>query len=187
MTTKTSNKSLDISNTRQILDKLPGISYSNNMLMNVGQLIHNQILSLNNSKYFAGIVMILLNVGSKFVSISFSRSVEEYLKGLLSKQILVFAMAWMGTRDIYTATGLTLFFTIFSEYVFNEDSKLCIIPERYKVLNKPKPLDPTDHITDTEINGAIISLEKARKLNKEHKMLKEESPNMNMNIGAMNQ
>ena len=33
--------------------------------------------------------MILLNVGSKFIAIQFSRSTEEYLKLNVSKQLLV--------------------------------------------------------------------------------------------------
>ena len=65
--------------------------------------VHNHIMFLNNSKFFAGVVMILLNVGSKFISIQFSKSTEEYLKMNVTKQLLVFAMAWMGTRDIYTS------------------------------------------------------------------------------------
>ena len=65
--------------------------------------INSHVMYLNNSKFFAGVIMILLNVGSKFMSIQFSKSTEEYMKFTLSKQILVFAMAWMGTRDIYVA------------------------------------------------------------------------------------
>ena len=80
--------------------------------------------------------MILLNVGSKFITIQFSKSTEEYMKYTISKQILVFAMAWMGTRDIYTALGLTAVFTILSEYLFNEESSLCVVPHEYRVLHK---------------------------------------------------
>jgi len=82
---------------------------------NVSYLNHH-IMYLNNSKFFAGVIMILLNVGSKFITIQFSKSTEEYMKWSVSKQLLVFAMAWMGTRDIYTALGLTAVFTILSEY-----------------------------------------------------------------------
>ena len=80
--------------------------------------LNNHLQYLNNSKFFAGVIMILLNVGSKFISIQFSKSTEEYLKMSLSKQILVFAMAWMGTRDIVTALLLTAVFVILSEYIF---------------------------------------------------------------------
>ena len=64
--------------------------------------VHNHIMFLNNSKFFAGVIMILLNIGSKFITIQFSKSTEEYLKMNVTKQLLVFSMAWMGTRDIYT-------------------------------------------------------------------------------------
>ena len=93
--------------------------------------IHEHILFLNNSKFFAGIIMILLNIGSKFITIQFSKSTEEYLKMNVTKQILVFSMAWMGTRDIYTALVLTAVFTILSDHLFNEESPYCVVPEKY--------------------------------------------------------
>ena len=80
-----------------------GSGKSVNFFKNPLKYIHGHIIFLNNSKFFAGIIMILLNVGSKIISVNFSRSTEEYLKFTLSKQILVFAMAWMASRDIYTA------------------------------------------------------------------------------------
>ena len=78
-----------------------------NVFYDLIAFIHNHIMFLNNSKFFAGVVMILLNIGSKFISIQFSKSTEEYLKMNVTKQLLVFAMAWMGTRDIYVALVLT--------------------------------------------------------------------------------
>ena len=36
--------------------------------------------SLNNSRFFAGLVMIMLNIGSKYVTIELSKSQEQYLK-----------------------------------------------------------------------------------------------------------
>ena len=118
---------------------------------------------MNNSKFFAGCIMILLNVGSKFIQIQFSKSTEEYMKYSVSKQLLVFAMAWMGTRDIYTALGLTAIFTILSEYLFNEDSSLCIVPEKYRVLNKLIDTNNDQEISEIEVNSAIAILEKAKK------------------------
>jgi hypothetical protein len=52
----------------------------NNFFSNPIGFIHDHIGFLNSSKFFAGIVMILLNVGSKVVSIQFSKSTEEYFK-----------------------------------------------------------------------------------------------------------
>jgi len=125
--------------------------------------IHDHILYLNNSKFFAGVVMILLNVGSKFISIQFSKSTEEYLKFSLSKQLLVFSMAWMGTRDIYTALGLTAVFVILSDHLFNEDSKFCVVPQQYRVLHKLIDTNNDGTVTEEELNSAIAVLDKAKK------------------------
>lgn len=138
-------------------------SYLVTPLFNGLSYLNHNVMYLNNSKFFAGIIMILLNVGSKFISIQFSRSTEEYMKYTISKQILVFAMAWMGTRDIYTALGLTAIFTILSEHLFNEDSNLCIVPHNYRVLNKLQDTNDDGVVDETEISAAIAVLEKAKK------------------------
>ena len=124
--------------------------------------VHNHIMFLNNSKFFAGVIMILLNVGYKFISIQFSRSTEEYLKMNITKQILVFAMAWMGTRDIYTGLVLTAVFTILSDHLFNEESPYCIVPKKFRVLTKLIDTDKNGIVSETEINTAIAILEKAK-------------------------
>jgi hypothetical protein len=118
---------------------------------------------LNNSKFFAGVVMILLNVGSKFISIQFSKSTEEYLKMNVTKQLLVFAMAWMGTRDIYTSLVLTAVFTILSDHIFNEESPYCCVPEKYRILSTLVDENKDGVVTEEEINNAIAILEKAKK------------------------
>ena len=118
---------------------------------------------LNNSKFFAGIIMILLNVGSKFITIQFSKSTEEYMKMSICKEILVFSMAWMGTRDIYTALGLTAVFSILSDHLFNEESSLCVVPEKYRILEKIIDTNNDAEVSETELSQAITVLEKAKK------------------------
>jgi uncharacterized membrane protein len=140
--------------------------------------INEHVMYLNNSKFFAGIIMILLNVGSKFITIQFSKSTEEYMKYTLSKQLLVFAMAWMGTRDIYNSLALTAIFTILSEYLFNEESKMCIVPEKYRVLHKLVDTNNDNTISETELMSAIAILEKANK-EKQKKKQKELFSNFN--------
>lgn len=125
--------------------------------------MNHHIMYLNNSKFFAGVVMILLNVGSKFIQIQFSKSTEEYMKYSVSKQLLVFSMAWMGTRDIYTALGLTAVFTILSDYLFNEECALCIVPHHYRVLNKAADANNDGEVTEAELSTALAILEKAKK------------------------
>jgi hypothetical protein len=141
-------------------------------LLNGVSYLNHRVMYLNNSKFFAGIVMILLNIGSKFITIQFSKSTEEYMKWSVSKQLLVFAMAWMGTRDIYTALGLTAIFTILSEYLFNEESKLCIVPPKFRVLHKLIDTNDDGNVSEPELAAAIAVLEKAKR-EKQRKAQKE--------------
>ena len=134
-----------------------------NIFYNSIDFAHNHIMFLNNSKFFAGVIMILLNVGSKFIAIQFSRSTEEYLKLNVTKQILVFAMAWMGTRDIYTALILTAVFTVLSDHLFNEESPYCVVPKKYRLLSKIIDTNNDGTVSEQEINNAIVILDKARR------------------------
>ena len=162
MATKKNNiKNIINSNTRSVK--------SSNIFMSALQFIHTHVLYLNSSKFFAGLVMILLNVGSKFISIQFSKSTEEYLKFSLSKQLLVFSMAWMGTRDIYAALMLTAAFVILSDHLFNEESNFCIVPHKYRVLEKLIDTNNDGIVSEAELNSAIAVLEKAKKTQQSQK------------------
>ena len=134
--------------------------------------VNSHVSTLNDSKYFAGVMMILLNVGSKFITIKFSKSTDEYIKYSVTKQILVFSMAWLGTRDIYTALGLTAIFSVLSEYLFNEESTMCIVPHEYRVLHKILDTDNNGMVSEAEIVEAQAVLQKAKR-EKNKKMQKD--------------
>ena len=76
----------------------------------------NSLLSfiniINDNKFFAGIIMLTMNIGSKYISIELSKTQESYIKYSLGRQILIFAILWMGTRDIVTALILTVVFIL---------------------------------------------------------------------------
>jgi|TARA_B000000557_G_C20774549_1_gene443540 hypothetical protein len=93
--------------------------------------LHDVISRVNESKIFAGIMIIILNIASRFVTIKLSKSMESYLKYTFSKQLLIFAIAWMGTRDIYIAFIITILFTLFMDCLFNEDCSVCVLPKDF--------------------------------------------------------
>ena len=121
------------------------------------------LASLNNSKFFAGIVMIMLNIGSKYITIELSKSQEAYLKYSLGRQLLIFSIAWMGTRDIVLSLILTAVFIILADYLFNEDSSFCILPNKFKELKHIIDKDGDGVISEKEINDALKVLDKANK------------------------
>jgi hypothetical protein len=74
-------------------------------------------------------------------------------------------MAWMGTRDIYTALILTAVFTVLSDHLFNEESPYCVVPKKFRVLANIVDTNNDEKISEQEINNAIYILEKARREN----------------------
>ena len=69
---------------------------------------------LNNSKFLLGVAMLLLNVGSKYVEMGFSKTQEEALRNGLGREILIFAMVFMGTHDIILSIMMTASFVVLS-------------------------------------------------------------------------
>ena len=134
--------------------------------------LHKNIQVINGSKIFAGLMIIILNIASKFVTFKLSKSMESYLKYTFSRQLLVFAITWMGTRDIYTALGLTAVFTILSDYLFNEESKLCIVKKNYRILHKLLDTNEDGVVTESEMAAAMAIIEKAKR-GKQRKQQKE--------------
>lgn len=96
------------------------------------QKLHNNVTMLNGSKIFAGFMIIVLQISSRFVTIKLSKTMESYLKYTFSKLILIFAIAWMGTRDIYIALCITILFSLIMDGFCNEDSSMCVLPNSFK-------------------------------------------------------
>lgn len=128
------------------------VKKSDNIVSSMLDYLHNNIKAINDSKIFAGLMIITLNIASKFVTIKLSKTMESYLKYTFSRDILVFAITWMGTRDIYIALFITLVFILCMDFLLNEDSMFCLLPEQF-----------TDYHISLADNNAIVSPEEIKK------------------------
>jgi len=92
---------------------------------------------------------------------------ESYFKYSFSRQILVFAIAWMGTRDIYIALFITVCFVVITEYLFHEESDYFIFSEDFRdyhiglLDNENNP----EQVSEEDVRKAKEILEKAKKQN----------------------
>lgn len=120
------------------------------------------LTSLNNSKYFAGVMMIILNLGSKYITLELSKSQEAYLKYTIGRQVLIFSIIWMGTRDIVISLVLTAVFILMTSYLFNENSKFCILPKSIQKLQNEIDTNQDGKISQKEIDDALDILKKAK-------------------------
>lgn len=131
----------------------------NSGLSNLFNYVNDSIKSINESKLFAGLMIVFMNVASKFVTIKMSKSMEAYLKYTFSRNVLIFTISWIGSRDLITAFGITALFIFVIDYLLNENSVLCILPAEF--IDHHTVLVSEQFITREELDKAISVIERA--------------------------
>ena len=94
--------------------------------------IMDYILSLNNSKFVAGITMLVVNLGSKYLAQELSDSQEALFTNVVIRRFVIFTVVFMATKDLLISLVLTAVFIVLVSGLFNENSKYCIIKKRKK-------------------------------------------------------
>jgi len=128
---------------------------TNTNILKIGNIIN----SINTNKYFYGILMILLNIGSRYIEIKFSKSQKQILGSKMLRRILIFTVCFISTRDIIVSLILTASFIIIVLNLFNDESEYCILPKSFRNLD----LNKDGEISPDEIKIAYETLKKAGK------------------------
>ena len=100
--------------------------------------MENILTRLNHSKYFSGLIMILLNIGSKYVSLELSEAQQQFLNHPIIRKLLVFTIFFVATKDIVISVILSTIFIIFIFGVFHEESRICIVKNSLKTFCKKR-------------------------------------------------
>jgi hypothetical protein len=119
--------------------------------------------NINESKLMVGFAMILLNIGTRYIDLKFTKTQEQMLRNSISREILIFAVVFMGTRDILLAILLTAAFIVLSEHVFNDKSKYCMFSNKMKQISTIIDANKDDIISPEEEQRALDTLRKAEK------------------------
>ena len=121
----------------------------------------NIIESISNNKFLIGLVAIFVNVGSRYIEFNFTHNQELLLRSI-AKEVLIFAVTLMMTRDLVIAIILTTIFIILSNFIFNEQSKFCILPDNFKTIESAIDTNKDGIVTDEEIKKAEKILQQAK-------------------------
>lgn len=132
------------------------------MFKDIHDTINYTFASINNSKFFAGLMILIVNIGSRYVTFRFSKSQEEYIKNKIAREFLIFAIVWMATKDLFISIIMTASFIILADYLFNENSKFCVLPEKFKNIQYLIDTNNDNIISDDEIKRAEEILRKAK-------------------------
>jgi len=81
---------------------------------------------VNSNPYFIGIMMLLLNLGGRFLALEISKDQEKFLSHPVIRRFFLFAVLFVATRNVIIAAGLTVIVIFVLGYLFNENSELCL-------------------------------------------------------------
>jgi hypothetical protein len=82
----------------------------------------DHINAVASSPFTIGIMILLTNVASRYIVHEFSSNDEEYGQNILLRQLAVFAVCFVGTRDLIVSILLTAGFVILSGGLFRGSS-----------------------------------------------------------------
>jgi hypothetical protein len=80
----------------------------------------------NTNPYFIGLMMLILNLGGRFISLEVTKKQEQFLQLPWVRRILIFTVLFVATRNIWVAFWTTVAVVLFLGYLFNENSSLCL-------------------------------------------------------------
>jgi uncharacterized membrane protein (DUF485 family) len=123
--------------------------------------INKMLTNLSTSKLLLGLLMIFMNIGSRYIELRLTNGQEMILKNI-AREALIFTISFIATKDLLMSFIITGIFIILANFVFNEKSNYSILPEKYKKLASMIDTNNDKIISDDEINKAYAILSKAR-------------------------
>jgi hypothetical protein len=91
---------------------------------------------LNGSQIFTGAVMLMMNLGSRYIIEDISEEVTDIFKTPLFRIFFVFCIMFIATKNIKISILLTLCFIIIFKYLLHNKSKHCIIKNKNNKIIK---------------------------------------------------
>jgi hypothetical protein len=87
------------------------------------------IHEINMNPYILGFAYILLNLGGRFMVLSVTPAQEAFLQNILFRPLLLFAIMFIGTRNMVVAFWMTLAIIVALHYLFNENSSWYLLKD----------------------------------------------------------
>ena len=129
-------------------------------------MISKVINSLNTSPFLAGLAMIILNIGSKYIEIGLSKTQEQAIRNSIAREVLIFTIVFVGTKDVIMSILMTAAFIIMADFLLNANSRYCICPSYMRRLAMEVDLNGDNVVSEQEEEKAIEILRKAKEQKK---------------------
>jgi len=80
--------------------------------------IYKTVGFLNTNTMFTGIMLLILNVGGRYIVHELEGTDEEYSQNIFLRRVAIFAVCFIGTKDLVTSLILTASFVILAGGLF---------------------------------------------------------------------
>jgi len=106
----------------------------------------------NTNPYFIGIMMLILNLGGRFISLEVTKKQEQFLQHPWIRRLLIFTVLFVATRNLWVAFWTTVTVVVLLGYLFNENSSLCLFGSGGLTGSKcaDSPVGPGEEMTPEE-------------------------------------
>lgn len=117
------------------------------------ELIAQLASSVAGNKYTAGVMMIMLNIGTSYLVQDLLPLANRLFQHRWARRIVFFVIFFTATRDLMASLILTIVCTLLLDFVLNEQSRYCLIPYACRSLNSdPPPREGFASASDTTIS-----------------------------------
>ncbi len=87
------------------------------------------IHEINMNPYLLGLAYIMLNLGGRFMVLSVTPAQEAFLQNIVFRPLLLFAIMFIGTRNLVVAFWMSLAILLILHYFLNENSSWYLLRE----------------------------------------------------------
>lgn len=96
----------------------------------------------NTNLYFVGIMMLILNLGGRFIAMEITKEQEHFFQNPWVRRFLIFVVIFVATRNLLISFWLTIIVVLILGYLFNENSSLWLIGKAGKPQEGLKEAKP---------------------------------------------
>jgi hypothetical protein len=150
--------------------------------------LEHAFMAINTNPYFIGLMMLLLNLGGRFLGMEISKEQEKVFQNPWIRRALFFTVLFVATRNVFVAAIMTIFVLVFMSFLLNENSELCLWKDSCERKDAPDT-NPQAGLTPEETEIWRRLNEKQMRLSASQQKKEEDSEEEVMsvdNVYAMN-
>lgn len=123
-------------------------------------MINILVAALNSSRFFAACVMLLMNIGGRYIS----KDIPDYIFNIfeypIMRALIVFSVAFIASRDVKVALIISLIFVVVFKYLLDEKSNVCVLPQH---MIKALDVNKDGKVSESELKKAGEVIDRYRR------------------------